>query len=438
MKKVLTGLLVAACSLSIPLLAQNAVPLVLEEAIASAINNNSELILASLDEQQADAKFKQTSAVFLPQLKVSYTALTTSNPLNAFGFKLQQESITPADFNPELLNDPSATQNFMTKATWEQPILNMDMVYLRKAAHEQRAIYAFKSQRATEYLVFEVQKAYAQLQLAWQANAVAEEAVQTISAIYSATNNRFEKGLLQKSDVLNVQVQVAATESQVAMARSNIQNASDYLSLLMGTATGTTYQVKEISGTAVLDSVRAEVPATRADFQAMQSAVSAQSMMMKSAKMAYLPRVNGFAEFLINDKEAFGFGASSYLAGAQLSWTVFNGTATQNKIAQQRIERDKSMEQLKYQKQQSQLELNKTLRQREDALISVKQYETAVNQASEALRILQNRYQQGLVTTNDILQSQTALSQQKLNYAQALFVLNTAQAYLQFLTSTEN
>lgn len=436
MKKVLTGLLITACSLSVPLLAQETVPLTLEEAIASTIKNNKEIIMASLDEQLAEANFKQTNAVFLPQIKVSYTALSTNNPLNAFGFKLQQESIAPTDFNPELLNNPSATQNFLTKAEWQQPILNMDMLYMRKAANEQRAIYAFKSQRTKEYLVFEVRKAYAQLQLAWQAKNVTEETVQAINSIYTSTNNRFEKGFLQKSDVLNVQVQVTAAESQLAIAKSNLQNASDYLGLLMGTKAGIIYHVDFISGTTASEFIT-EVPSTRADFQAMQSAVVAQDIMMKSGKMSYLPKLNGFAEYYINDKEAFGFGSNSYLAGAQLSWTLFNGMATQNKVAQQRIERDKTIEQLKYQKEQSQLELNKTLRQREDALLALKQYETAVNQASEALRILQNRYQQGLVTTNDMLQSQTVVSQQKLNHAQTLFNLNTTEAYLQFLTSTE-
>jgi outer membrane protein TolC len=168
----------------------------------------------------------------------------------------------------------------------------------------------------------------------------------------------------------------------------------------------------------------------------MQSAVAAHDMIISSGKMAYLPKLNAFGEYLINDKEAFGFGANSYLVGAQLSWTLFNGMSTRSKIAEHRAERNKVATQLQYQKEQSQLELNKTIRQREDARFALQQQELAVNQAAEALRILQNRYQQGLVTTNDILQSQTLLSQQKLNQAQAVFQFNTTQAYLQFLTTT--
>jgi outer membrane protein TolC len=436
MKKVLPVILIFYFSFSVSLWAQEVMPLSLQEALDATLINNKEIVLAKLEEEGATARFRQTNAVFLPQIKVSYTAMSSNNPLNAFGFQLQQQSITPADFNPDLLNNPSNTQNFMTKAEWQQPILNMDMLYMRKAAHEQTAIYALKTRRTREYLTFEVQKAYAQLQLAQQAQLVLEDALKTVNSIFTSTQNRFEKGFLQKSDVLNVQVQVNAMERQFAEAKSNVQNASDYLSVLMDKPTGVVYTVNLIENITVVDSIETKIPENRADFQAMQSAVAAHDMMISSGKMAYLPKLNAFAEYLLNDAEVLGFGSNSYLVGAQLSWTLFNGTTTRNKIEEYRIERNKTAEQLQYQKNQSQVELNKTLRQLQDARFSLLQYETAVSQATEALRILQNRYEQGLVGTNDILQSQTQLAQQKLYQAQAMFTFNTTQAYLQFLTTT--
>lgn len=435
MKKVLAAILIFYFSI-VSLWAQEVMPLSLQDALDATLINNKEIVLAKLEEEGATARFRQTNAVFLPQIRVSYTAMGSNNPLHAFGFQLQQQSITPADFNPELLNNPSNTQNFMTKAEWQQPILNMDMLYMRRAAHEQTAIYALKTKRTREYLTFEVQKAYAQLQLAQQAQLVLEDALKTVNSIFTSTRNRFEKGFLQKSDVLNVQVQVNAMERQFAEAKSNVQNASDYLSVLMDKPTGVVYTVNLIENIAVVDSIDAVIPENRADFRAMQSAVAAHDMMISSGKMAYLPKLNAFAEYLFNDAEALGFGSNSYLVGAQLSWTLFNGTATRNKIEEYRIERSKTAEQLQYQKNQSQVELNKTLRQLKDARFSLQQYETAVSQATEALRILQNRYEQGLVATNDILQSQTQLAQQKLYQAQARFTFNTTHAYLQFLTTT--
>lgn len=412
------------------------VPLSLDQALEATLKNNKEIRLATFDEAGAEAKYKQTNAVFLPQIKLSYTGMSSNNPLNAFGFKLQQQAITQSDFNPSLLNEPSATQNFMTKAEWLQPILNLDMWSMRQAAQEQQLAYAFKTKRTKDYVSFEVQKVYAQLQLAHQAKSVLKDAVQTVKAIYTATGNRFEKGYLQKSDVLQVEVQVKSAESKLAEAMSNIQNASDYLGLLMGVKAGVIYQVDSITRVAPIDNTPVTVPDDRADFRAMQSAVNAHEKMINSGKMAYLPKLNAFGEYMINDREAFGFGSNSYLVGAQLSWTLFNGATTRNKISEQRIERDKTVEQLALQKEQAQLELNKSARQMQDALFAIQQQEIAVSQSAEALRIVQNRYQQGLVATNDVLQSQALVAQQKLLLAQAIYQYNTTVAYQIFLTTS--
>jgi outer membrane protein TolC len=436
MKKILPGLLISMLLFSASVSAQESVPLSLQEALDAALKNNKEIIVAGLDEERAHARFKQTDAVFLPQINLSYSAMSSNNPLNAFGFKLQQQVVTPADFNPTVLNDPSATQNFMTKAEWLQPILNLDMWSARQAAQEQQEVYGFKTKRTKEYVSFEVQKAYAQLQLAHQATGVLEEALQTIHAIYNSTNNRYEKGYLQKSDVLQVQVQVKTAENMLTEARSNIQNASDYLGLLMGTHANVVYQVDSITRVTVTDYTQTTVPDDRADFKAMQSAVKAHELMINSGKMAYLPKLNAFGEYMLNDSEALGFGSDSYLVGARLSWTLFNGNATRSKISEQRIERNKTVEQLALQKDQAQLELNKTSRQLQDARFAIQQQEIAVSQSAEALRIVQNRYQQGLVTTNDVLQSQSLLAQQKLLSAQAIYQYNVTAAYQLFLTTT--
>lgn len=428
------GLLLVTWGLSVS--AQKIAPLKLQDALDVALKSNRELIISKLEEEGSAAKFNQTNAVFLPQINVSYTAFTSNNPLNAFGFKLQQQGITQSDFDPSRLNNPSATPNFMAKAELNQPLINLDMIYARNAAREQIHVYSYKTKRTKEYIIYEVQKAYAQLQLAHEAVTVLTEALQTSNSIYTSTNNRFEKGLLQKSDVLQVQVQVTATESKLSEAKSNVKNASDYLSLLMGTKTGIVYATDSISRVNNEQAIELQVNEGRADFQSMKAAIRAQDRMISSGRMAYMPKLNAFANYFINDKSALGFGSNSYLLGAQFSWNVFSGTSTKYKVSEYQVGRNKLEQQLKYQKEQSQLELDKAKRQLNDASFATTQYETAVSQASEALRILKNRFEQGLVTSNDLLQAQASLSQQKLMRAQAIFQYNTKISYLQFLTST--
>ncbi len=409
----------------------------LQEAISAAVSNNSAVKLASLDEEIAKSKYRQTDAIFLPQANFSYTAFSSNNPLNAFGFKLQQKSITAADFNPALLNNPSSTPDFTTKMELQQPLVNVDMIYQRKGAAKQMEMYKLISQRTKEYLSFETEKAYLQLQMLYQADKVLKEALATAKAFYKTSSDYYGQGLIQKSDLLNAELHVMNIETQLKISQSNILDASDMLSLLMGQATGVVYQVDPIGQKNNILSDSLQVSDDRADFKAMQKGIEGYNMMIRSSKMSYLPRLNAFASYQLNDKSMFGFNANAYIAGIQLSWNIFNGNRTKNTITQQSLEKDKLLKQLDQQKSEAQLQINHAKRQLSDAAFSMKQQELAVEQATEALRVLQNRYAQGLVKTADILMAQTQLSQQKLGAVQALFNYNLAAAYLQFLTSNK-
>lgn len=409
----------------------------LNEAISAALANNKTIRLAGLDERIAESNFNQTQAVFLPQVDLSYTAISTNNPLNAFGFKLQQRSITQNDFDPALLNHPSATQDHMAQLAVKQPLLNIDMLYMRKGAGKQTEVYRYKTQRTQEYITFETTKAFLQLQLAYQAEKVLAEAGQTARAVFKYTDDHFKQGLIQKSDLLNAQVHVTTVESNLAKARSSILNASDYLSLLMGQPAGKIYSVSDEPQTtlAAIDSMQ-KIFATRSDFMAMQKAIEASGLMIKSSQMSYLPKLNAFGNFQYNDSHLTGFGANAYLVGIQLSWNIFNGNKTKHVIAAQKLERDKFAVQLAQQKDQGQLELDKAYRDLSDARFEMAQDKAAIEQAAEALRILQNRYQQGLVNTTDILTADTQLSQLKFSLAQAQFTASVTSAYIKLLTAT--
>jgi outer membrane protein TolC len=418
---------------------ENIKQLTLNEAITATLNNNKAVQLAKLDENIAASNYKQTEAIYLPQVGFSYTAMSSNNPLYAFGYKLQQKSVTQNDFNPVLLNNPGSTGDFTTKLELQQPLLNLDLLYKRKAAAKQTELYQYKTQRTKEYLTFEVQKAFLQLQLAYDAVGVLEDALQTTRSLYTFTDNHYKQGLIQKSDVLNVQVQVTTVETNLAKANSNIRNASDYLSLLMGQGDGIVYKVDNaMQAESLTTDTSATIASSRSDFLAMQKAIEASDLMIESNKMSYYPKLNAFGSYQLNDKQMFGFGANSYLAGIQLSWEIFKGNSTKNTITTQTLERNKLSEQLTQQKEQSQLELNKAFRDLADAQFNIKQQKLAIEQATEALQILQNRFQQGLVNTTDVLQASTQLSQQKFALAQAVFTTNVTKAYLQLLTASTN
>lgn len=413
--------------------------LTLQDALQQTLQHNKTLAVVKQDEKIAAAQYKQTEAIHLPQINLSYSGMATDNPLNAFGFKLQQQRIEQADFNPTLLNNPNGISDFMTKLTVQQPIINMDLQYMRKAVKMQSEIYQFKTQRTAEYLSFEVEKAFVQLQLTYRSIAVLEETLQHFNALLTFTSNRYQQGLLQKSDVLNVQVQIADVSANLYTAKSNTTIISDYLNLLMGKSVGTTYKVNEsiYESAALIDTV-ASIAAARADFKAMEAALKSSDMMIKSTKMGYLPKLNAFASYQLNDRKLIGFGSGAYLAGIQLSWDIFKGNTIKNSMATQTLQRNKLANELEVQKEQSQLEVNKTLSDIQAATYQLKQRKQAIGLSEESLRIMQNRYEQGLVNTTDVLMVQMQLSKNKLDYQQSLHSIAITKAYLKFLTTSSN
>ena len=408
----------------------------LDEAISAALQNNPSIKIARLDQEISVSNYRQTNAVFLPQLGVSYTALTTNNPLNAFGFKLQQQSITPADFDPALLNNPGVTRDFSAQAELRQPLLNLDMYFQRQGAKAQADMYRYQEERTSQAVVFQITQAYLQVQWSYRNVAVLTESVAHARRMLQNARNFLAQGLIQKSDELNVQVHVATLESYLSKAQSAVENTSGALALLMGEP-AMIFQVDTLSLTeASKIGIPGRVPENRADFLAMEKAVDASGKMLKAAQMSQLPKVNAFGTYQWNDHQAAGFGSGSYLAGVKMSWDVFSGTKNHHAIVSSKLQRQKLLEQKNLQLSQGQVELNKTFRDLIDSRYDIVQQELSVQQLAEVLRIVENRQREGLVSTNDVLVAQTQWSQQKLALAQSVYVYNVTAAYLQFITSS--
>jgi len=406
----------------------------MDEAVSIALEQNKGLSIAAIDEKIAMAHYRETDAAFLPGIGVSYSALSTNNPLNAFGFKLQQKSVSQQDFDPSILNHPGAVPDFSLQAGIQQPLLNLDMLYMRKASYKQAQVQHMQGLRKEDHVVLQVKQTYLQLFLAQESLHVLQEALSAAKATYKFISDRYEQGLLQKYDLLNSGVQVKTIETAIAEATSNIHNLSDALSLLMNQPAGIVY-VANIPGQ-ILEKMPGDMlPPKRADLLAMETAVQSYDWMIKSSRARHLPQLNAFANYQLHDKSIFGFGGSGYLAGIQLSWNIFSGFQTKYKIAAQTEMRKKIIAEREEQKSKSNHEIAKTIRTLNDAEFNIRQQREAVEESAEALRTIRNRFNQGLVNTAEVLMAQAQLAQQKMGLAQAEFTQYNAVIYLQFLTT---
>ena len=407
-----------------------------KDIVQKANDKNLQLQIANQAFKSAQADYRQSNALFLPSITASHTAISTTNPLMAFGSKLNQEVLTAADFNPALLNDPAATQNYATKIEVLQPLINVDGLYGRQAAKSKMEAFQLQTERTGEYLALEVNKSFMQLQLAYKAVKVLEKANATADANLKLIENYFKQGILQKTDVLSVQVRVNEIKNQLQYAKSNVQNASDYLAFLLNEDnTNKVYKpLEELDNTIAISSSNTSLSGNRKDILAMDKSSEAYAKMYQSSKMNFLPTLNAFGSYELYDDTLFGTNAQGYLVGAQLSWKVFDGYKSIGKMEKAKAEYQKAEVENQQYKSQSQLELNKTNRQLKDAENKVNLEKLALEQSQEAYRIRSNRFTQGLEKTTDLLQAETQMFQKELQLLQAVFEYDFTQEYLQFLT----
>ena len=407
MKQILFSVL--ALNLSFSAYSQQTVPISQAEIEAKSLNENLQVKMAKSEADLAQTELLGTRAMYLPNVTASYTFTNTNNPLMAFGSKLNQERITMMDFNPDNLNSPKSISNFGTKVEVQQPIINMDAVYQKKAGQIKADVLNIKTERTKEYIQFELKKSYMMLQLAYKMKETLENAKETTLANKKVIDNYFKNGLIQKSEVLYMEVRVSEINSQIQMADSNIKNASDYLYFLLNEDSKDKLlkptETLEYKGNLVENDF--SLNTSRKDLEAYNKSLEAYDLMVKSSKSKFLPRLNAFGSWEMYDNKIAQFDANGYLVGLQLSWNIFDGLKSKSEQEKYKSERSKAQTEIEQYTKQSQLELNKAARSVQDADSKVTFTKQALEQSKEAYRIRKNRYDQGVEKSADLLSAET-------------------------------
>lgn len=406
-----------------------------DEVLQRALEANTGLKISQAAFREAQGEFRQTHSLFLPEITASHTGIVTTNPLMAFGSKLNQEILTQADFNPDLLNDPQRTENYATLLEVRQPLINIDGLFQRKAARYKMEAAALQAERSRDYLTLQANAAYMNLQLAHKAVAVTQKALRAAEANLRWAESNYRQGYLQKQDLLEVQVRVSEVRNQWQQAQSQVANASDALAVLMDEPVSAVYVPRDSLIPQPAAPSSWSLSEERPDIRAMSLAAEAYSSAHRADKTAFLPRLNAFGTYALYDDELLRFGADGYTIGAELRWDLFGGHKRLGKVQSSRAAMEKSqLEQAQYYSE-SQRELQRAERALDDARARLELTRQALEQSAEALRIRTNRFREGLEKTADLLTAEANAAGKELEYYQTIFEYNYALAYLKFLAA---
>ena len=409
----------------------------LDEAVERARSESFRVRNAEAQERSARAQKRQSLAVFLPQITAAEDAATTTDPLNAFGFKLRQETVTQADFAPSALNDPERIDNFTTRLQVDQPLVNLDGWFERRAAASAVQAATEQTKRTRHVVAFRVKKGYYGLILAQERLSVIMAALTAARENARQAEALFDQGIITKADLLAARVRVLDLESQRTEASSKQRTASDRLRFLLGIDEPIRIQATDslTRERAAVESVAVEsVNQRRSDMQALRLRADAAQEQVRAGWMAFVPKLNARGTYAWNDDRLLGTDAAGYTVGASLTWNLFQGFKQigQAQKAEADLQRAEiALEQQVLQNQVNIAEARRTL----DATRQRLQYSrAAVEQAEESLRIRSDRYGEGLERTSDLLQAEAAVAERRLAYLQALYQHNVTLYRLELLS----
>ncbi len=402
--------------------------LALEEALQRARKHNFTTRMAEADLKMTKAGVQQSMAAFLPQISVSELATTTNDPLNAFGFKLKQEIVTQADFNPAFLNAPDRIDHMSTRLEFKQPVFNADGFFQHKAARNQAKAAVLGVERTRNYVDFQVKQAYYGLVLARQSLEVVDSALKAAMENRDEATRVFDQGLITRADLLEADVRVLDLNSKRTAAVAGVKNASDGLKYLLGMELA-----GEIEPTDGLEMRRVEVSvksgnldiagvnAQRSDMQALHLQTQAAKQQLQVSKMQFLPQLNVFGSYELNDNKLFGNHGTNWTVGAMLQWNLFAGLKNVGGVAQQRANLQKSRIAYEDRMLANEMEIEKARRGVVQSLEQLELAQRGIEQARENLRIRTDRYSQGLEKTTDVLNAEVMLANQQLSHLQTLY-----------------
>jgi outer membrane protein TolC len=408
----------------------------LAEAVKIALEKHPALRAASHQAAAAAAGTDQARAGFLPRVDFSEGFSHSDNPVYAFGALLNQGRFTAADFAVDRLNHPDAISNWRTNIAGSVPLFMGGRTLLgyqqaeigREAAERGRA-------RVEQEIIFGVVRAYYGILLAREAQTTVEAAVRTAEANLATAEARTEAGVAVASDALAARVRLARLKEEGIAAANQVRLARAGLNDAMGVALDQSFRITASLDLAPLRYDRLEGLDTLAREQRpeyRQAALEEQRLEKEvlRAKGALLPTMHLIGNYEINNHRFSSDGQDSWSVGVVLNVNLFNGGADRARIVEAQANHQRAVALRERLSSAIALEVRDAYLALQTARERVAVAKDAVAHAEESLRIVQDRYEAGLTTIVELLDSETALTAARTNLTRTLYEATVGQARL--------
>lgn len=412
--------------------------LTLPLAIELALKSHPLVKATSVTREIADARVSEAKASRWPSLQFNQTVTRSNNPVFVFGSLLEQARFTQQNFDLGALNNPSSVNNLRSAVNFKMTLFDQRQSQMRVAlAQLQQKHVDTQTDQVQQQIRFEVIRSYYALLLANAKKDVALESVKMAEADVKRSRDRVETGIAVTSDLLSAEVQLAEFRQQQIEAEGEIMTAIATLNTALGLPVNTPQNITgallektfPLPDQEELTRIALQL---RPDLARTGLAIKEREQQSLGAKNENLPRVEVFSSFGLSARSLV-HGSSDYAIGASVSVNLFDA-GRKARLAQARgAETVAGLEQ-EHLTNQIRLEVTRARQQFITARERLAVTDRVISQATEALRIVQDRYHEGITTITEVLRAETALTRARTNILAARYEHYISYANLLFVT----
>jgi outer membrane protein TolC len=413
--------------------AQQAVTmLTLEEAQARAITASHRLAEARSREAAASAIAASRALADRPTVAAS-AGYTRTNHVTEF--------VVPGPTGVPRVLYPDVPDNYRTRVDLQWPIYSGGRVdALERAAGAEAAAVAAEVEVAQADLRLEVARAFWASVTARAATTVLEQGVTRAQAHVAEVRERFEAGLVPPNEVASAEAQ----ESRSRMLLIESRNQRDVSIADLARLTGIDFaQAIEPAATldlspagqAVMDSLIADARESRRERRALESRIEAAEEQQAAAAALRRPTlaVVGGVDYARPNPRIFpreDRWRDSWDLGVNIAWTLWDSGRTAQEAAVASHTAAAARARLAEFDSVLGVEVRQRLLDIDSGRAAVAAAAEGVRAATEAQRVVTERYRAGVITQTEVLDAEFALLQAELDRTRALAGVRLAEARL--------
>jgi outer membrane protein TolC len=404
----------------------------LEDAQQRAIGNSHRLAETRARQQgaQETIALRETAERPIAAVVAGYTR--TNHVMQFF---------VPSTIGPPRLLYPDVPDNYRTRLDLQWPIYSGGRAdALERVARAEASAITGDLAAATADLRLEVARVYWALVTARATADVLEQALTRSNAHVADVRQRFTAGLIPPNDVSSAEAQQSRQRMLLIEATNQRDLASAELARLIGENL-----LRPIEPDAALDlrpppavayePLVIEAMAMRPERQALERRIEATEFQQDAALSALRPSVNvtGGFDMARPNPRIFPRVArwdDSWDASVNLTWPMWDGGRSRAEAAQASAAVAAARSRLAEFDSVVALEVRQRLLEIDSGRAAVGAASDAVRAATDARRVVAERYQAGVVIQTDVLDADVALLQAELDLTRALAGVRFAEAQL--------